>query len=368
MAKKNVFDNELVEKLTVEWKKSRDVNTYQSICNGCLNLIEAIVRSNGFYRQVPYSDIRNEMFVTLHVYLEKWDATKGHKLYSYLSSCIYNACISFVKSESNVKKRMCFTDTPLDSLGHESDVSYTHNEYTAEDIKYLREKVEQMSCRWKEPVIRESLRFIVEAILQNRAHLRKGILKSLSFGYNLPINTSKFLLDWAIASTRMQLIEMHESPLGDIDVIRSSQKYSFVPDMINLIGFQNVKKLIGVFNGMTIKFPTLQGVRKCLAVKEVINSKDYTPDNIAAVGKALGLAKEKVQEAFEESSINIANGLLDDHPLFDEEDDTDGEEETRRQEKEMELKERRGWNDVGMPDFATDFGLDESEFDSLYKD
>lgn len=369
MAKKNVFDNEHVERLTVEWKKSRDINTYQSICNGCLNLIEAIVRSNGFYRQVPFSDIRNEMFVTLQGYLEKWDPTRGNKLYSYLSSCIFHSCISFVKSDSNIKKRCVSTDAPLDSLGNENDVSYTHIEYTSEDIKYLREKTEQMCCRWKEPIIKESLRFIVEAILQNRSHLRKEILKSLSFGYQLPINTSKFLLDWAIASTRMQLIEMHETPLGDIDAMRSSQKFSFIPDMINLIGFKNVTKLIGVFNGMTIKFPTLQGVRKCLAVKELINSKDYTPDNIAAIAKKLGVTQEKVQEAFETSSMNIANGLLEDSPLFGhDEDESDEDELEVSRVKEMELKDKRGWGDVDVPDFAKDFGIGEDEFDSLYKD
>lgn len=322
--KKQIFDNQLVEQLLVEYKVSRDFNVYQRICIESLNLMDSIIRSNNFYKQAPFHEIRNYLFTQFPRWIENW--TEGRKAYSYWSSCIKNGCISYVSKDASVRQRHLYTDVPLDSVGHEDDVSYCHYHLSAEDTEYLKKTVHEIVCRWREPVIRECLRFTVTSVIQNRADRRQEIIKSLVWGYSISGDTAKFLLDWSLGAVRAALLDHYDSPLSEGDMLRISEKYSFIPDMINLVGVKQVKKLMTVFAGMTVRFPTLVQLRRSMAVKRLCNDGDLTPDGLARVSKDFRITSNKLQEGFEEISSHVHAGLLEDEPLFDEvkEDDDRG--------------------------------------------
>ena len=319
--KKQIFDNQLVEQLLVEYKGSRDFNVYQRICIESLNLMDSIIRSNNFYKQAPFHEIRNYLFTQFPRWIENW--TEGRKAYSYWSSCIKNGCISYVSKDASVRQRHVYTDVPLDSIGHEDDVSYCHYHLSNEDTEFLKNSIHEIVCRWREPVIRECLRFTVTSVIQNRADRRQEIIKSLVWGYAISSDTAKFLLDWSLGAVRAALIDHYDSPLGEGDMLRIAEKYSFIPDMINLVGLNNVKKLMTVFAGMTVRFPTTVQLRRSMAVRRLYNDRDLTPEGVSRVSRDFKITPNKLQDGFEELSSNIHAGLLEDEPLFEEAKDDD---------------------------------------------
>lgn len=316
MAKKQVFDNQLVEQLTLQFKENNDFNVYQKICTLSLDLMDSIIRSNNFYKQSPFHEIRNYLFTQFPNWLNGWKQDKG-KLYSYLSGCIFNGCISYVGKDASHHKRHTYTDVQLDTIGHEDDVSYSHHHMSDEDMEVLKESVNDIVCRWNEPIIRECLRYAITAAMQNRAGRRQEIIKSIVWGYGIHSDTAKFLLDWSLGAVRAALLSHYDSPLGEVDIIRISDKYSFLPDIMNVIGVENTKKLMTIFAGMTIRFPTTVQMRRGMAVKSLINSGDCTPDGVEHVAKTFKFPTSKIQEGFEEFGGNIMSGLLEDYPLFD---------------------------------------------------
>jgi hypothetical protein len=318
--KKQIFDNQLVEQLLVEYKVSKDFNVYQRICMESLNLMDSIIRSNNFYKQAPFHEIRNYLFTQFPRWIENWKQDKS-KAYSYWSSCIKNGCISYVGKEANVRHKNVYTDVPLDSIGHEDDVTYSHYHLSDEDLEFLKNKTQEIVCRWREPIIRECLRFTVTAVIQNRADRRQEIIKSITWGYDISPDTAKFLLDWSLGAVRAALLDHYDSPIGEGDMIRLGEKYSFIPDMVNLVGLNNVKKIMVVFAGMTVRFPTTVQIRRGMAAREVYNNKNFTPEGITAVAKKFKISVTKVQESFEEMGANMQAGLTEDDTLFEDKDE-----------------------------------------------
>lgn len=343
MAKQKIFDNELVETLVIEWKRTKDGAIYQRVCKETTNLIDAIIRSNGFYRQMDFNDIRNNVFVELISFIDKWDPGRGTKLYSYLSTCIRNACISTVRTDAENKKRHVYTDVSLDTLGDSDNVSMSHN-YSTDEVDFIRSKAHMLECRWKEPIIRAGIQYLVECHLSGRNHRKREIIRSLCLGYKMPQATSKFLFDWTTTSLRAELLSMYDSPLGDVDLLRLAEKFSHLPDMINLIGYPAVKKLLAVFSGVQIRFPSLPHIKKLLAARAAINSRARTPDEMMAVSNAYKLPVEKIEETIDTVSRNIVSGLLHDTPLYGEEEEDEDSFEEGDRNGEMNFSDR--WSQI----------------------
>lgn len=257
-------------------------------------------------------------------------------------NCIKNGCISYVTKDGSAKKRHVFTDVPLDSVGLMEDVSYSHYHLSDDDLVAIQNSVEKVMSRWKEPVIRECLRYMVTVILQKRISRRTEVLQSAVWGYGIPLDTAKFLFDWSLGSVRGAMLEHWDSPIGEADIIRAAEKFSFIPDMANLVGWKNVRKIMTVFQGMTVKFPTVSTLRKAFAVREIYNQSDFTPAKMERIGKAYGISSGKISEVFEEVSSNIQAGVMEDDPLF----------ETTPEEEKVEV-----------PYYFAEFGATPDDFD-----
>jgi hypothetical protein len=317
--KKLVFDNTRMESLITEFCKTGDFSTYQKICEGSLNLIDSIICAHRFYKQVEFSDIRNFLVTQIEKWIRGWTPGKS-KAYSYFCTCIKNAGFSYVGKEKQFRDRYVVTDLPMETFGDmeaPEGVIFIDDEIKDE----IKKRLADIHYRWNEPVIREIIRYLVCAIFQNRIDRRKEIIKSIMWGYSVSIDTAKFLVDWTQGVVRATMLEYYDQPLGDIDILRASDKFSFLPDMINLIGIESTKKMMSVFAGVNVKFPTLAQIKKLVAVQELFASNETPADALRRVSKKHRVSPAKLQEGFQRLSENVQEGLLTDEPLYDEEED-----------------------------------------------
>jgi hypothetical protein len=315
--KKLIFDNPYVTGLVIEWKKNRDLHTYTKIVEASNNLMDSIIRKRKFHLSAPFDDIKGFIYLQFANWLDKFDPTKQTTLYTYISACSRNAAIAYVKKEQNLRDRIKYTDVPMEAF----NTSYSEN-FDTETRGMIMDAVREIQCRWKEPQVREAIRYVIRTIVASRTDKKPVVLRCLQIGFDIDAETCKFLYEWSQAALRVAVLEHYDQPMGQIDLLRSQEKFSFLPDIVNLIGMPNTVKLMNAFPGQTIKFPSqtqvhrVTGPSSFLGVNEDIDD-DPTPDNIERIAKRLGTSPRAIEEYYDRTTTNVIDGVLEDHPVYD---------------------------------------------------
>lgn len=317
--KQAIFDNDYVTELCLQFKRDPSLTTFRLICEGSNNLIDSIIRSNKFHLQAPFDDIKNYLYLQIENWINKWNPEKG-KTYTYFSICTKHAAISYVSKESLLRQRFVFTDLPMEAL---SNACYVP-QFSSELRQSLIDSLKDLEIRWREPVVQKVIRYLICCIVHNRIDRRQDILRTITLGFPIDLPTAKFLFDWSQAAVRISLLERYEQPLGEIDIIRASERFSHMPDIIALIGLQNAKKMMAAFAGMTLRFPSQTQLRRHTAYRKIYDTlaTDPSPEAISSLAKEFRTTPDKVEVYNEMLHTHVQAGLIDDIPLYGDHDVT----------------------------------------------
>lgn len=332
-SKHTVFDNEYVTQLCVEFQSSESVEVYQKICDASSDLIDSVIRVHKFHLCAPFQDIKNSMYSSFRNWIRNIKTTPGSpKAFSYLSSCIRNSALAYVTKEKQHYQRTMYENTHQTPLDAFENTSYNEN-FDHELREGLREALQNIEIRWADPVIRECTQYFVETIMQGKAQPRRQfVLKTASMAYGavedgkyvpMCLDQAKFLLDWAHGAVRAAVLDLYDQPMGPIDCIRASEHFSYLPDIINLIGMSNAQKLMNMMAGITVKFPSLQQIKKFDMVRDVIESieDDPSPENVHRLAVRHHTSSDSILKMHERICKNLQAGVVTDYPLWPEDSD-----------------------------------------------
>jgi hypothetical protein len=313
MNKKIIFENEFVESLIIQWKRNKDFNTYKRICGESIHLIDSIIRGSKFSLQVPFLDLRNWLFLQFERWIEKWVPGDG-KIYTYMSFCIKNGCMSYVSKEKLMRQRCIYTDVPLESLSE--SVSYESN-FGFDLNDRMRDQLSGIVIRWHEPHVREAIKYMMYSILRNRGYSRrKQILKTACEAYSMDVDTAKFMLDWTHGAVRNAFLEHYNHPLSFRDLLVVSTRFTFIGDLIKVIGFDNTKKLCCVFAGNSIKFPSASQLVKLAKVAAISNEAYSKGIDEVDVAKRFNMDGEQLYSLLD-AIMGSGSGIFDERPLYE---------------------------------------------------
>lgn len=323
-----IFENEHVEELCLLFKRNRDFATFHRICDHLTNLMHSIVRRSRYQRSVPFNDLMSSLYNQVDRWVLKWRPGEG-KFYTYAATSVKHGCISCVARESNYRSRFQnLGDSPIDLLGSTS--SNFHTDESAAIARCLTE----IEVRWVEPEIREAIRVILVSVLERRGEsrgkdpltdksvdFRRCLLNTLRLGYDMDLDTAKFLLDWTTGAVRNVLLTHFASPLSAEDIIRLGTKYSFVPDLVTIFGINEVRKMMFIFAGTSIRFPTMMQMKRSAVAGGVINTLMNDPQQLADTGMRSSGISESVVEGDVEQALGLINsGLLEDSQVITDQD------------------------------------------------
>lgn len=322
-SKKMIFENETVEELCLLFKRNRDFATFHLICDHLTNLMASIIRRSRYHRAVPFDDLISHLYSQVDRWALKWRPGEG-KFYTYAATSTKHGCISCVAREANYRGRFQnLGDTPMDILG-----SVASNHHKMDDSQAIAKCLTLIETRWSEPNVQEAIRVILVSVLERRGETRgkdydgksvdhrRNLLNTLRLGYEMDLDEAKFLVDWTTGAIRGVLLDHFSSPLSQEDIMRLSGKYSFIPDLINTIGVKDTKKLMHIFAGVSIRFPTIQQMKRTSAAGNVINSLMQDPQSLIRTGiKLPGISAATVEDDTEQVLMLINSGLLEDRPL-----------------------------------------------------
>ena len=300
--KRCIFEASYIEALVTEYTRTEKLETITEICAQCSNLLNSIIRGRRFDNTVPFTDLKNGLYAQLPNWIRKWTPGRG-SIYSYIGSSANNACVSMVVKEMAYRSKYVATDLPLDSFAGVAEHHVASGPNYDFEKRAIEERMRGIKCRWKDRRVQEASRFVIRAIMDGKQTNRKGIIDVLTGGYDMSINMAKFLLDWGLGSVRMAVLDLYDSPLSVVDILKSRNRFSFTGDLFDILGDDKAVTLLKVFAGRTVKFPTMRQISQGDAVAATMRRASTDPDLLA------GEPETMIDEVMAISSDVLTNGL-----------------------------------------------------------
>ncbi len=110
-------------------------------------------------------------------------------------------------------------------------------------------------------------------------------------------------------------------PFTRQDILRLNQSYSFLPDVIDIIGWEPFCRLVKLMGGQRIKLPTLvqmDRMHREFLLRQEIDETDLTPEAVEGVARRRGVSTRSAGEIYAELSDQLGRQRTGEHPLYQE--------------------------------------------------
>lgn len=266
-------------------------------------MFERLAQFEDFHRTVDLPILVSAAQEKVVKWLLRWKPKKG-KLFSWFSKCAKNAFRSEVVKTVQFRRRVHVTGDNLEKFygfdEHEAD------KHDAEAS--LRAKLDQITCRWGDPQEIGAIRYVIECVLDEQ-HNKQASIRAAAYAYGISLEQAKFFYNWALIAMRDELYDQAYLPLTDQELFVQAYSYTILPDLLNVVTWDQMKKIIAVFGGKRLKIPTVAQVAQVKEDYETfreIDAGDQDPDSVSAVAKKRRRSVRTAQEAYE-SMVEVLN-------------------------------------------------------------
>lgn len=234
-----IFDNDKVTKLVTVWQETdKPTQALGDIISGCDSLIEVIVsRFDDQYRE----DLIQESRLRIIDVLDRFDNDKG-KLHSYLSSVIYNNCVSYVVA--------CCREYSISDMELPAQIVDVQLTVDDDSIELLLARNKLRFPSLSGDVLDEITKYVYSACIDAVYGKSRGIIRYITSKYKV----SRTVATTIYHSTTLYLRQLHFGNC-DVDLIADPTEYTLLQDFKDIIGDDTFKVLSVLFSGMYIKFP-----------------------------------------------------------------------------------------------------------------
>jgi hypothetical protein len=132
-----------------------------------------------------------------------------------------------------------------------------------------------------------AINYLIECVLSHD-HNRRRAITAVCYAWAIPPQLARFFYTWVLFALRNAYYEKVHVPFTEQDVLRHLHSYSLQPDIIDIIGWSNYKRLIMTMGGQRIKLPTLHQLAKEHQDYRMMREIDQTaldPKSVETIGK-----------------------------------------------------------------------------------
>jgi len=343
--RKDVFDNQRMTDLTKQWqalmkedppKRHEAMPLLEEIIKGCQNMIPQFAQYEGFSRTVDVETLTAAASARIERYLLTFDPNRisANGLFSYLSKCFKNVFRTEASKVNQYRKYFHATGDNLEKFYGEEDF----RRYRNEALEEVKSDIKELTCRWGDLQEIGALRFILTCLVEEREDsiketpttVRERIIRSVSFAWAVSPDMARFLYQWAVYALRDALYHKTSPRFTQQDVLRHAESYTFIPELIDIVGWEKTKELMVKLGGVRLRLPTIQQMGK-IHEKHLlwvdIQREGEDPDTIEKIGKRRGYSSKTAQQVFEDMSDVMDHRRMGDHPIFGEPEASPNSEE-----------------------------------------
>lgn len=329
IAGEHIFPQTRLTKLAIRWKELNEANRHRE----AMALLEDIIKDSTpmFERLAQHEDYDYTVDLKILVaaaqekvvrWLLHWNPAKG-RLFTFFSKCAKNAFRSEVVKVNQYRKRFHVTDQNPERLFGFHDPTLNKHE----GVEIVHKRMSEISARWGSPQELGAIRYILACMedIQDGTHDRQAVIKGAMFAYGIGSELSKFFYQWSLVALRDAMYTHVVPRFTEQDLFHAQFSYTLLPDLLhNLMGWDQVKRLVVLYGGQRFKIPTLTQVERVVEnykIYEEISGTDLSPTAISKVAKRHGKTDKTAQEIFEEMTSITHPNRTGDYPLFEQVND-----------------------------------------------
>lgn len=320
----HIFPNTRLTEIVLQWKEytaagdPRAFDLLEDVIVLSTPMFERLAQFEGYHHFVPLPRLVQAARVMVPNWLRACTVEKLHqkKLFSWMSTCAKNAFRSEVAKERQYSTRFFATSDTLEKFVGEEDHAVDQHDAAATAISRIKE----ISVRWGDPYQLGSVRYAIECLTdETRKSDKAKIISGMAYGYGLSPDMAKFFYQWSLFALRDALADQVHVPFTKQDALRCRETYTFIPDMIDIVGWDRFQSLVVRLGGTRIKLPTVVQLAKIheeYQMTDELTKTDGTPDEVDKVAAKYKMSGKTAADIYAEMVVEKNNQRIGEHPLY----------------------------------------------------
>jgi len=260
------FDEDIVRELVLKYQQSHDVDVWKKIVDESVPLIDTLILYGKFTEYDDLDALRSECILKIHKILDKYDPRRG-KIYTLFSVSIKNFLVSYAQKIDKRDYMRVWSEEGdiLDNF----EGSVNMNEGFPDDLKA---KVLNVTTRFSQEPYNSVVKYFITFFVNEGFGTPKTYLcNTASSSHNLSVDKCYYLYDYSLIRLRSALIDLYDFTHSDSEIYRFFTRWSFIPEICDLIGPENTDKLLTMFKGVSVTFPSDRELDKIKFSKKVMH-------------------------------------------------------------------------------------------------
>jgi len=294
-----LFDEGTVYPLVVSWKATGDIKTLQEIITHVTPLLKSLAWKA--YNTMPnpiedVDDLVHDAIVKLPQVLADFEGGLGSKVFSYLYACMSN----FLKSQIHklsIRGMASYNNTDDDEPAYDVPVPDTiDNDDSRMD---LLDMVHTATIPYFNATSKQILEYYIQAFKEGIfTRNRRKLSQTVAYMYDSSLSDCVFLYNHFKVCLRVCLLDVYISQNTDIIKLFDLSERTHIPRMVEVIGRESTEKLLMVFGGMTIRFPSLKKIHKLTSKVSIFKQMRgmLSEEEIKEIAKLNGISERKAKK------------------------------------------------------------------------
>ena len=232
-------------------------------------------------------------------------------------NCSKYAFLSEIQKENQYRSRYHVTSDNLESI------------FGAEDHAIMQEKViqtekifQRIFVRWGSEQHQSCIRYLLRCIADSDdadGHNKQKAIKGAAFAWGLSLDLVKFFYNWCLMELRTQMYEHIRIPFTEQDLFRSAHSFDHFADLLDILTWDQVKKMIAIMGGTRLKIPTLAQMTKLAVdyrISRQIETSDMDTDSVAQIAKENRRSIKTAQQAYADTIEIMSPDRSGEYELF----------------------------------------------------
>lgn len=318
----HIFPASQLTPLAIKWKELSSSGRHkeamlvlEEIIEGSTAMFERLAQFEDFHYTVELPVLVGAAQEKVIKWLIKWNPKKG-RLFSWFSKCAKNAFRSELGKVNQYRKRFHTTSENLEMFYGVEDHEVDKHDLATE----VRERIENMTCRWGDPQELGAIRYLIECVVDDEEHDKHAAIRSAAYAYGISMELSKFFYSWSLSALRHAMYDRIHIPFTKQDLFIAAQSYEPITDLLEILTWDQLKQVIAIHGGKRFRIPTLNYLAKLeenYNLMREVDKSDQDPDAVVEVARKFKKTPRSAQQIFEEMVDTLDPRRYGEHSIYE---------------------------------------------------